>query len=54
VNGVPAARQSRGTARPQAGKSTFPHQKPECEGVRDFTFYLLPIHYYLETHSGFW
>jgi len=27
VNGVPVARQSRGTARPQAGKSTFPHQK---------------------------
>ena len=47
MNGVPVARQSRGTARPQAGKSTFPHQKPECESVRVFTFYLLPIHYYL-------
>ena len=38
----------------RSGESTFPHQNPECESVRDFTFYLLPIHYYLETHSGFW
>ena len=26
VNDAPVARQSRGTARPQAGESTFPHQ----------------------------
>ena len=29
-------------------------KNPECESVRDFTFYLLPIHYYLEPHSGIW
>ena len=36
MNGVPVARQSRGTARPQAGKSTFPHQAkhhPILDGV---------------------
>ncbi len=53
MNGVPVARQSRGTARPQAGKSTFPHQKPECESVRVFTFYLLLIHYYLNRIGNF-
>ena len=29
-------------------------QNPECESVRDFTFYLLLLHYYLESHSGLW
>ena len=28
MNDAPVARQSRGTARPQAGESTFPHQIP--------------------------
>ena len=36
-----------GVAFPQKSKSTFPHQKPECESGRVFTFYLLPIPYYL-------
>ena len=36
MNDAPVARQSRGTARPQAGESTFPHQNPECKSVRDF------------------
>ena len=29
-------------------------QNPECESVRDFTFSLLLLRYYLESHSGFW
>jgi len=40
VNGVPVARQSRGTARPQAGKSTFPHQKNSDAIALEFFRYM--------------
>lgn len=32
MNDAPAVRQSRGTARPQAGESTFPHQIIQSKG----------------------
>ena len=32
---------------PQKSESTFPHQNPECESIRDFTFYLLLFPCYL-------
>ena len=54
LGGVPVARRNRRGVSRRKSESTLSHQKPECESVRVFTFYLLPIHYYLEPHSDFW
>ena len=39
VNDAPAARQSRGTARPQTGESTFPHQERVDACIGSFFFF---------------
>ena len=39
MNDAPAARQSRGTARPQTGESTFPHQERVDVCIGSFFFF---------------
>ena len=44
----------RGVCLWRTGSSPVTRTKnPECESVRDFTFYLLPIHYYLNRIRDF-